>query len=110
MFQWVLKQLRKIYKQEKGKVKSLKYGDSQVKQALEELFVWLETNSENADETYTDEIPLNSVSSGQLDLNLRVKDKTTEQAETEEADTAGECFLMQSTKKRITFPKLETTY
>ena len=43
-FQWVLKQLRKIYKQEKGKIKSLKYGKGQVKQALEELFVWLETN------------------------------------------------------------------
>jgi hypothetical protein len=74
----VLKQLRKIYKQQGGKIKSLKYGNNQVKEALEELFVWLETNSLSADETFNADIHPNSVNSSEMDNLMRVKVKKDE--------------------------------
>jgi hypothetical protein len=74
----VLKQLRKIYKQQGGKIKSLKYGNNQIKDALEELFVWLETNNLSADETFTTDIHPNTVNSSEMDNLMRVKVKKEE--------------------------------
>lgn len=53
------------------------------------MFVWLEANAENTDEAYEDVMKVNTTSSGQLELNLRVKDKTMEDEETEDPDAVG---------------------
>ncbi len=67
---------------------------------MEELFLWLESNCDKANESYTDVINPESLTKNDVESMMRVRIKKEEEEEGDEPDSTGIYFVIQRWRNR----------